>query len=436
MNKKIELGTATVATFLALLLSACGGGGGGGSSGSTNVRLVNATSTHASIDLLANGASAVAATPADSASSYASVSAGSPTLQVNDSATGTALGTISPSVGQDAHYALVAYEGGGGLRTTVIAEDVAAPAAGTAALRVLDAATDAGAIDVYVTDPATDITTLTSPSFTFPSSSSLQTSAFLSFTPGTYRVRVTGSGNPADLRLDVNGVTLASQEVGSLILTPSVGGTLVNGGLLAQQAGYTAGRNPNARIRLAAATTAGALVSASAASAPIATSVGSPSLTGYAIVPATAALNISVNGASVGAPATALVAGSDNTLLVYGSAAAPTASLITDDNHLPTTATNLKLRLLNALTVGAQPLSLDAAFAVVASNVAPGTASSYSVVASSNALQLDVFGVNSLTPVWSSSSLPAPLSVPGNAVYTLFIFGDAANATAVLRRDR
>ncbi|MBV9891939.1 MAG: DUF4397 domain-containing protein [Rhizobacter sp.] len=438
MKQSIERRAAFVAVAgvaLALALSACGGGGGG-SSGNANVRLVNATSTRASLDLLANGANAVTSIPADSASNYAGVAAGSPTLQVNDTATGTALGTIAPSVGQGLHYALVAYESGGSLRTTVIQEDVAAPAAGTAAVRVIDAATDAGAVDVYVTDPATDITTLSSPSFTFGTSTTLQTSAFLSFTPGTYRVRVTGSGNPSDLRLDLGGVVLASQEVGSLVLTPSIGGTLVNGGLLAEQASYTAGRNPNARVRLAAATTAGATVSASAASAPIASNVGSPSVSGYVLVPATAALNITVNGASVGAPATALVAGSDTTLLVYGSAAAPTASLITDDNHLPTSASNLKLRLFNGLTVGAQALSLDAAFAVVASNVASGTASTYSVVASSTALQLDVFGANSVTPIWSSTSLSTPLSVPGNAVYTLFMLGDAAHPTALLRRDR
>ncbi|HZW72673.1 MAG TPA: hypothetical protein VFF43_03970 [Caldimonas sp.] len=153
-------------------------------------------------------------------------------------------------------------------------------------------------------------------------------------------------------------------------------------------------------------------------------------------MPAGAALNISVNGASVGAPATAVVAGSDTTLLVYGSAAAPTASLVTDDNHLPTLASNLKLRLLNGITGAAPPLSLDAAFAVVASNIAPGTASGYSVIASSTALQLDVLSANSLTPVWSSSTLSAPLSVPGNAVFTLFMLGDAGAPVALLRRDR
>ena len=58
---------------------------------------------------------------------------------------------------------------------------------------------------------------------------------------------------------------LANQAVASVILTPTVGGTLVNAAVLAQQADYTAGRNTTARVRLAAAVSGNALVSASAA---------------------------------------------------------------------------------------------------------------------------------------------------------------------------
>jgi hypothetical protein len=422
------LGTA--AACAATALTACGGGGG--SSDSASVRLVNATLTHASISLLANGVAAVDATAIDAASGYVGVAAGSPALQVNDTTSGSALATLAPSVAKDSHYVVIAYESGGTLRTTVIAEDTAAPAAGTASLRVFDAATDAGAIDVYVTDPATDITTLTSPTFTFISSTSLQASGFLAIAPGTYRVRVTGSGNPLDLRLDMPSVALTSQEVAALMLTPTTGGTLVNGAVLAQQGTYTAGRNTSARVRLAAAVSSGAIVSASAGTAAIGNNVVAPSVGGYVIVPAGAALNVSVNGASITAPAATLAAGSDSTLLVYGSAAAPTASLIADDNHLPATSGNLKLRLLNGLTGAASPLTLDAAFAVIASNVAPGTVSPYAVVASSTALRIDVFSPASLTPIYSDPALP----VPGNAVYTLFMLGDAATPIPLLRRDR
>lgn len=420
----------TAAACAATALTACGGGGG--SSDSASVRLVNATLTHASISLLANGVAAVDATAIDAASGYVGVAAGSPALQVNDTTSGSALATLAPSVAKDSHYVVIAYESGGTLRTTVIAEDTAAPAAGTASLRVFDAATDAGAIDVYVTDPATDITTLTSPTFTFISSTSLQASGFLAIAPGTYRVRVTGSGNPLDLRLDMPSVALTSQEVAALMLTPTTGGTLVNGAVLAQQGTYTAGRNTSARVRLAAAVSSGAIVSASAGTAAIGSNVVAPSVGGYVIVPAGAALNVSVNGASITAPAVTLAAGSDSTLLVHGAAAAPTASLIADDNHLPATSGNLKLRLLNGLTGAASPLTLDAAFAVIASNVVPGTASPYAVVASSTALRVDVFSPASLTPIYSDSAL----SVPGNAVYTLFMLGDAATPIPLLRRDR
>jgi hypothetical protein len=422
---------ATVASCAAVALTACGGSGGG-SSDSTSVRVVNATLTHASIDLLANSSLAVGATAIDSVGNYASVAAGSPALQINDSATGSALATLAPSVAKDSHFVVVAYESGGVVRTTVIAEDTAAPVAGTASLRVFDAATDAGAIDIYVTDPAVDITTLTSPTFSFGASTSFQASGFLAIAPGTYRVRVTGSGNPLDLRLDMPAVTLTNQEVAALFFAPTVGGTLVNGAALAQQGAYTVGRNTSARVRLAAAVTSSAMVSANAGGVAIAANVVAPSVGAYVLVPAGTAINVSVNGSSVAAPAAGLAAGSDSTLLLYGNAAASTASLIADDNHLPTTSGNLKLRLLDGVTGAGGPRNLDAAFAVIASNVVPGTASPYAVVASSTALRIDVFSPTSLTPIYSDPAL----SVPGNAVYTLFMLGDAAAPIPLLRRDR
>ena len=78
------------------------------------------------------------------------------------------------------------------MRTAVIAEDNEPPASGTAILRVFNAATDAGSIDVYITDPAVDITTLASPTFTFTASTSVQASDFVSLAPAP-----TGSGSPA-----------------------------------------------------------------------------------------------------------------------------------------------------------------------------------------------------------------------------------------------
>ena len=233
---------------------------------------------------------------------------------------------------------------------------------------------------------------------------------------------------------------LANQAVASVILTPTVGGTLVNAGVLAQQADYTAARNTTARVRLAAAVSGNALVSASAAGTPVATSVVAPTVTGYAIVPSGTPLAITINGASVASPVTALAAGGDSTLFVYGAPGAATASLITDDNHLTNSATSLKMRMVNGLTGAATPLTLNAAFAVIASSVAPGAASSYAVVGATTPLQLDVFNTISPTPIWSTTTTGSgtPFPLPGNSVYTLFMLGDASATPpiALLRKDR
>ena len=426
-NFRVWAGLATV--FAAMSLVGCGGHG---SSNAASVRLVNASLSHASLNLLANSAAVETGVLINTVSAYAGVGTGSVALQINDSTTNTVLTTTAPTLASGGNYAVVAYESGGTLLTTVIQENTAVPAASTANLRIFNTATDAGAIDVYVTDPSVDLSTVSTPTFSFASSSTTQATGFLSLASGTtYRIRVTGSGNVADLRLDIPAVTLASQQNATALLTPTTGGTLVNGSVLVEQGTYTATPNTSSRIRLVAAVTAGATVAATAGATPISTTVTSPSVGAYTIVPSGATLNITVNGASVGAPAAALAAGADATLLVYGTAAAPAASLIADDNHLTTIVTNFKLRLINGITGAATPLTLDANFAVIASNVMPGTASAYSAVGSSVYTRLDVFSPSSPTAIYSESTL----NVPGNAVYTLFMLGDAAAPIHLLQRD-
>ena len=430
--RKLRVWAGLAVVLATAFLAGCGGHG---SSSTANVRLVNATLTHASLNLLANSSTVVSGTALNAVSGYAGVDTGSQTLQINDATTNTVLATTAPSLASDQHYAVIAYESGGTLRTTVIQEDTAAPSSGTANLRIFNTATDAGAIDIYVTDPATDLSTISSPTFTFASSSSTQATGFLSLataTAGTaYRVRVTGAGNKADLRLDVPSFTLTSGQNATLLLTPTIGGTLANGSVLVEQGSYAAFPNTNVRIRVTAAVTGGASVSASAGTQVIATGVVSPAVGAYTIAPAGAALNITVNGATVAAPAGALTAGSDLTLLVYGPSGSATASLIADDNHLPTVVSNFKIRLLNGLTGAVTPLTLDANFGVVASNVLPGTASAYAVVGASVATRLDVISPTSPTPLYSESNL----NVPGNAVYTLFMLGDAGAPIHLLQRD-
>ena len=428
--------TCFMAGLIVLGLQACGGGGSD-STGSAAVRVINATQSHPSIDLLAGSTTLIAATALDTASAVVAQTAGSISFQANDAGGSTALVTATSAIGKDLHYSVLAYEASGAVKLALIGEDTTTPTTGTAQLRVFDAASSAGTLDVYVTAPDTDLASVAAPTFTVSAPSYAQSSALASFAPGTYRVRVTAADNKTDLRLDMPAITLANQAIATVVLTPSAGANLVNGGLLLQQGSFTPYRNANARVRLAAAVSGGATVAASAGSTPIETALVAPSVGAYALVPTTttttnAALAVTINGSALTLPALALAAGSDATLLVHGSPGAATASLITDDNLLPSATTKLKMRLVNGVTGAATALTLNADFSVIASNVQPGQASATALVTGNSAMRLEV--TSPLTQ--QSLYLQTDLSIPGAGVYTLFMLGDAAAPVGLLRRDR
>lgn len=414
---------------LSTALSGCGGSSSS-STDTVSLRLANATLTHPSLDLLVNTTNAVSATAADAVSAYVAPASGSTTLQLNDAGTGTALATTVPTLTGGMHYTLLAYESGGAVKTAVLNEDYAAPTSGTVQLRIYDAATDAGKLDVYITDPGTDLSTVSSPTASFITVTAPAATALLTYSPGTYRVRVTGYGNKNDLRIDIPAVTLTNQQVGTVVLTAATGGVLLNGSTLIQQGIYSATRNTNARVRLAAAVVGGATVAASAGTIPIDSGSVAPAFGYYVLVPATSTLNISVNGQSVGAPVAALTAGGDTTLLVYGSPSTATATLVTDDNRPPSDSTTVKLRLINGITGSAGALTLTANSALVANGIQPGAASGYvSVPGNTTAMNLSL--TSSLSPGNYYSNSSNILNV--NTVYTVLAGGDVAAPQLLIR---
>jgi hypothetical protein len=200
-----------------------------------------------------------------------------------------------------------------------------------------------------------------------------------------------------------------------------------------QQLDYTAFRNTNVRVRLAAAVSGGATVAASAGSTTIDAGSVAPAFGYYALVPASSPLNINLTSSafsgSVGAPATALVAGSDMTLLVYGTPTTAVATLLTDDNRLPSDATTVKMRLINGVTGNVGALTLTANTSPVGIGVLPGTASSYvSVPSSLNAMNLTLTSsVAGTFPANTSSVLNA------NTVYSVLAGGDVAAPQLLIR---
>lgn len=409
------------------LLQACGGGGDDGGSGS--LRLVNAADGYASLDLYADDTEISSAVTSDSAGEYVSLGSSAYAFKLKRTGSSTTSSSSSRTVGSDTSYTLLAYTTAESLRTVLLSENEDAPSAGTAKLRVFNAATEAGTVDVYVT--AVDAS-LEGSSATVATLATERISSYNEISAGTYRIRVTGAGDKTDLRLNLPSVTLTDQQITTLVLTATPGGVLVHGLSIDQKSTVTARKNTSARMRLVAGAEANGSVAATANGVALSAGLQSPAVGSYTLVPAGAlTLNVSVDGTAVTSSATTLVAGSDSTLIVTGAAGSATATLLDDDNRPALSSSNAKLRLVNGVGSLTSPLTLTADYSAIATDIARNSASEAASIAAGTTIRLEV-----TTPVAGTLFLADDVTLLATRVYTVFMLGDSSTPLGVLRRDR
>lgn len=420
---------------LPLLLTACGGGG---SDGPGYVRLVNASSSNASLDLYVNDAKANSAIATNSVGDYASIGSGSYTFYLKSAGSSTAVLSTAQSVSDGVRNTLVAYNTAGSLRSRYLTDNEAAPTSGTAKFRVFNTSYEAGSLDVYVTAPTDSLTNLTPNA---PTVGGERFSTYGEITAGTYRIRVTAAGDETDVRLDIPSVTLSDQQIQTLVLTSTPGGVLVNGLMINQQGALQTLANGYARVRLVAGATSAGTVAATvngvALSAGTVSTGKPPAIGSYMQVPAGALTTaVSINGTDVSPSGLSATAGADLTLLVLGTATAPQVSLISDDNSPALTSGYVKLRLVNGVNGLNAALTLQANNGVLSksTNIAYGNAAESTLVVGSTTASPTPLEVDSATSSSALYSANVALLTPG--VYTLFMLGDAAAPAAVLRLDR
>lgn len=410
-------------------LAGCGGGGNGGNA---SVRLVNASSGYASLDLYVNDTIQQTGVATGSAGSFASVSSGTVTTALAATTSSTYLLSQSRNFAKDTKYSVVAYGWQGGLRSVVLTENIAAADANKTKVGILNTATDAGSLDVYLTGDA-DLLSASTPVATAITGGSQ--SSYAAVVSGTYRLRVTASGNTSDVRLDVNGVTLGSTDVDTIVLSAGAGGLLVNASQVVQGGSVTAYNNTQARVRVVSALTgAGDRNSVTVNGTPVVVNAPSPAISAYTLVNAgSAAITGTVSSTQP------LAAGSDTTLMVLGTAAAPTLAVIADDNRLPTSATGVKLRLVNAMdptTMTAYPLTMALDYSAVATNVTPGFQSPYAALPSTTTSILEVSSALQAATMYSPTGTLSNLTLSAQGVYTVFMFGTPTSFSGSLRKER
>ena len=163
---------------------------------------------------------------------------------------------------------------------------------------------------------------------------------------------------------------------------------------------------------------------------------GLSSVGAYVTVAAgTPALSLDVNNQPVSTQNVTLAAGTDTTLLVWGPAATPRLTQVTDDNRLPpSSSTQARLRLVNVANGLEGGLTMTADATAIANDVLPGSASAYANVTGGSTQRVIVNAPLMASPLYSSD-----MTLAARGVYTLFILGDKSSSlglSTTYRKER
>jgi len=424
-----------LALLAALALASCGGGGGG--KGNAKIRLLNLSTGYSSLDLITNveadddddDETQATAVALETASDYAELDPDDYTIKLKRTGSGSVLRSFAgEELVEDTINTYIAYGEVGQFGALRLDDTQDEADSGETKLSVANLSS-AGNLDVYITDADVDLPDTT------PVVSSVGASfSAISVDSGTFRLRVTAAGDSSDVRLDIPSFTLADRGVAALIFTSTQGGTLANAIYMPQEGQPTKLVNTKARLRAAIGVANGASASVqvggvSVLAAATAGVIGSRySLLGSGSQPVT----VQVNGTPVTVPNVSLAAGADYTLLVWSNSAGTQTSLLVDDNRLPSSGGQAKLRLLNGMSTLAAPLTLSLDFSPVVEGTLTGQVSEAVEVTSGSDRQFDVSNTSTAANLLTRTSL----TLQTGSVYTFFMTDNGGTAIGVLRRDR
>jgi Domain of unknown function (DUF4397) len=194
------IGLLTLATLF--VATGCG-------SSSANVRLMNAFVGQSSLDMLINNNSAASSVIYGAASGYASVSSGSPTLQIENTGTTNVLVNQSISLGSGSDSTILATGSG----VVVLTDNNSAPSSGNIKIRVINASPTLGTADVYIVPSGSGITPGNP---TFASLASQAASGYDSLAAGSYEVIFTQPGQ-AFAVINSNPLSFSSGQIRSIV---------------------------------------------------------------------------------------------------------------------------------------------------------------------------------------------------------------------------
>lgn len=181
----------------------------GCASSSSRVRLMNAFVGQSSLDMLINSKTVASGVIYGSASGYASVSSGSPNLQIENTGTTNVLVNQSISIPSKGDNTILATGSG----IVVLTDNNTAPSSGNIEIRVINASATLGAADVYIVPSGTGITPGSPTVASLPYQSA---SGYQSLAAGSYEVIFTQPGQ-AFAVIDSNPLSFSAGQIRSIV---------------------------------------------------------------------------------------------------------------------------------------------------------------------------------------------------------------------------
>lgn len=407
--------------------------------GDAEVRVLNTSIDYSSLDLYLNNGSTdtkeISAAAYGTLTSYVGVGSNSYTVQLTKSGVSSALYSTDEKLSKGTYRTYVAYGNTGKFGVLEIDENQDAPDSTYSKVELVDAAPDAGSVDIYLTDPSVALSDA-SPTFSDISGGTIASAGYVTIAAGSYRIRVTATGSQTDIRLDsVTGITFSSEEVLSIVLTGTAGGVLVNASVIPQQGTATAVDTTYARVRAAAGIPSGSNATVAMDGTVLLSAAAANTVSEYSLITAgSQALTLKLNGTAVTASDQTLTAGSDYTLLVLNGTAVDgtTVSLITDDNRLPSTTGDASVKLVNAMGSLGDPVTMNVNYTPIASSIDLGAGSTATEVTAGSDTEIDTVDATTSTSLFSNTDA----TLTEDEVYTLFMFGSSSTPVGALRTNR
>jgi uncharacterized protein DUF4397 len=182
----VAIGVSCAIFFFLFIAVGCGS-----SSSNAKIRLINAAPIGANVDMLIDSKSVANDIAYGSASSYASVNAGSRHLQLEPTGSNSAFSDVTITVKGSTDTSVVAASGPASGEFSVT-DNNTAPSAGNISLRIINASPFLGTCDAYIVTAGSSINSQTP---TYTSVANASASGYTTLAAGTYQVFFTVPGS-------------------------------------------------------------------------------------------------------------------------------------------------------------------------------------------------------------------------------------------------